>query len=114
MEEVDLYRSEEHDLSVDELWEKVATRVQAGQFHAIMMSPPCSTWSRAVWANRKGPQPVRSAAYPYGFPWLRGSAKTKAQLGTLLVQRCIDVLRRAPRSTTCTLEHPEDLGRSRN
>ena len=32
------------------------------------MSPPCSTWSRAVWANQLGPKPVRSREFPVGFP----------------------------------------------
>eukprot|EP00435_Cladocopium_sp_Y103_P057979 s1782_g20.t1 len=52
------------------------------------MSPPCSTWSRALWANRSGPRPVRSRDFPYGYAWLVGELKEKADLGTILVMRC--------------------------
>eukprot|EP00435_Cladocopium_sp_Y103_P023419 s974_g5.t1 len=95
-------------------WNELAARIKANEFDIILMSPPCSTWSRAVYANRLGPCPVRSREYPFGFPWLVGELKEKAELGTLLVMRCIEVLNVAPATTICLWEHPEDLGRARN
>ena len=114
MTEVDLMRSQYHDMSDDDLWQPLLERIRQGEFDVIIMSPPCSTWSRAVWSNKQGPQPVRSAEFPYGFPWLTGALKDKAVLGTLLVQRCIEILQQAPKKTACLWEHPENLGRTRN
>ena len=75
------------------------------------MAPPCSTWSRAVWSNREGPQPVRSAEFPYGFPWLSGAQKQKADAGTRLVQRSMDAASAAHKANVAFLiEHPEYLG----
>ena len=76
------------------------------------MSPPCSTWSRAVSANRIGPKPVRSREFPPGFPWLKVELKEKAELGTLQVMRCAEVLETAPKTTVCLWQHAEDLGRA--
>jgi hypothetical protein len=114
MTEIDLQISEEHDMSDEDRWQELITKIRNGEFDIIIMSPPCSTWSRAVWANRLGPKPVRSREFPFGFPWLKGDLKEKAELGTLLVMRCIETLEVAPAKTVCLWEHPEDLGRSRN
>jgi hypothetical protein len=114
MTEIDLQISEEHDMSDEDRWQELITKIRNGEFDIIIMSPPCSTWSRAVWANRLGPKPVRSREFPFGFPWLKGDLKEKAELGTLLVMRCIETLEIAPAKTVCLWEHPEDLGRSRN
>ena len=114
MVEVDLILGDGHDLNDDEKWEEIAKRIKQGDFDAIIMSPPCSTWSRAVWSNKIGPRPVRSRDFPHGFPWLKGELKEKAAIGSKLVLRCVEVLDIAPPYTVCVWEHPEDLGRSRN
>ena len=67
-----------------------------------------------MWANRLGPKPVRSREFPFGFPWLKGELKEKADLGTWLVMRCVETLEVAPPNAICLWEHPEDLGRARN
>ena len=112
--EIDLVRADAHDMYNDENWEKIAQGIREGKWDAIIMSPPCSTWSRAVWSNKLGPKPVRSRDFPHGFPWLVGDLKEKAHIGTTLVMRCIEVLEIAPPTTICLWEHPEDLGRTRN
>eukprot|EP00435_Cladocopium_sp_Y103_P020829 s3622_g5.t1 len=114
MTEVDLQRSDDHDMSNEDKWNELVEKIKASEFDVILTSPPCSTWSRAVWANKLGPRPVRSREYPWGFPWLVGELRDKAALGTLLVMRCIEVLEVAPPLTVCLWEHPEDLGRARN
>ena len=111
MTEIDLQISEDHDMSDEDRWQELITKIRNGEFDILIMSPPCSTWSRAVWANRLGPKPVRSREFPFGFPWLKGDLKEKAELGTLLVMRCIETLETAPATTVCLWEHPEDLGR---
>ena len=114
MFEVDLVRGDSHDMYDDQKWEEIAERIRQGDWDAIIMSPPCSTWSRAVWSNKLGPRPVRSRDFPHGFPWLVGELKEKADIGTTLVMRCIEVLEIAPSATVCVWERPEDLGRARN
>ena len=72
MTEIDLQISDEHDMSDEDRWQELVTKIKRGDFDIIIiMSPPCSTWSRAVWANRLGPKPVRSREFPFGFPWLK-------------------------------------------
>lgn len=73
-----------------------------------------ATPSRSTEARRDASKPIRSKAYPHGFPWLTGELKDKAALGSTLVLRCVEVLEIAPKSTVCAWEHPEDLGRARN
>ena len=114
MTEIDLVLGETYDMFDDTKWKEVAEKIRAGDYDAIIMSPPCSTWSRAVWSNKLGPKPIRSRQFPYGFPWLKGDLKEKAEIGSKLVLRCVEVLEIAPVDTICVWEHPEDLGRSRN
>ena len=75
MTEIDLQISDEHDMSDEDRWQELVTKIKKGDFDIIIMSPPCSTWSRAVWANRLGPKPVRSREFPFGFPWLKPDLK---------------------------------------
>ena len=60
--------------------------IREGQYFALILTPPCSTFSRlrAVWANGRGPYPVRSRRFPRGFPWNGGARKRKAELGNSL------------------------------
>ena len=61
--------------------------------------------------NSHGPAPLRSADWPEGFPWLRGSDKVRAQTGTELVKRCLQMVAVAHEAKVHWLwEHPEDLG----
>ena len=61
---VDIQRKPSIDLAKSKKRQRLLTRIRAQEFHAILLSPPCSTFSRAPWANFKGPRPVRSAAKP--------------------------------------------------
>ena len=36
-----------HDLVSPEIQEEWINRVESGEFDALMLSPPCATWSRA-------------------------------------------------------------------
>ena len=38
------------------------------EFDAVVISPPCNSFSRAR-QTYPGPKPVRNAAHPWGFPW---------------------------------------------
>ena len=81
-----------------------------------LVTPPCSSFSRAVWASNLGPRPVRCTRYPEGFPWLSEKGRAKAGLGNALVSfawRVLGRVHRMDQERLCTgfCEHPEDLGR---
>ena len=63
--------------------QKLLTRIRAQEFDAILLSPPCSTFSRAPWANFKGPRPVRSAAKPRGLDKLTAAERDRCILGNI-------------------------------
>ena len=81
MHEFDLLRpGSDSDLSLIAVQEAWMLRLQ--EFNAVVITPPCASYSRAQYANSNGPRPVRSAAYPLGFPWLSGADKSRAELGS--------------------------------
>ena len=81
----------------------------------LLVTPSCSTYSRATAANTFGPAPVRDFDYPDGFPWLEGKAKERADAGAVLVQKSKELIREAIRlQLDWILEFPEDLGRRSN
>ena len=119
IEMIDIIRSEAHDLSKEEVRGSFRGRVQAGEFEVVVITPPCSTWTRVRMANYRGPRPVRDMQHPWGFPWLSNRDKQEADLGSLLVVILIDFVEVIG---TCSSskqgfrvlifgEHPEDLGR---
>ena len=109
--EVDLLRCETHDVTDTRFFEDLLKQ----DFDAYMISPPCSTWSRARNANKKGPPVLRSNVCPWGFPWLRGTSKDQAELGNELIRCAFKLIETAiSRHALWLLEHPEDLGNSRS
>ena len=113
MEEWDILRTEEHDLSNPAVVQPLLRRIEAGDFDAIFMSPPCNTWSRAPHSNPWGPKPVRNKANPRGFPWAEGKFKELAELGNVLVDVCFTICAlRCKIKVIMLWEHPEDLGAS--
>ena len=93
MTEIDLLRGgDTHDLSDPASAELWMQQVESHDF--LLVTPPCSSFSRAVWANGLGPRPVRSAHYPQGFPWLSEKGQAKATLGNTLVAFAWKVLSR--------------------
>lgn len=55
-DEFDILRDPQHDLLQDALRQRILADLRAGVYDAIIMSPPCGTWSRASWANDFGPR----------------------------------------------------------
>ena len=82
----------------------------------VFATPPCTTLSRAVFANMMGPQPVRSADWPHGLPWLKPSDREKCDVGPALA--CFALKTMEAMAKACVsgrpclrvVEHPEDLG----
>ena len=114
LQEFDLVRSPEHDLSSVELWNSLFTKIQSGAFDVIILSPPCSTFSRARhrFSGAFGPPPLRSHAHLLGFPWLRDDDSRRVRQANFFVQQCFRAMQlQQQQGLYFLLEHPEDLGR---
>ena len=112
--ELDLLRGgRRHDLSVAGRRGKILNRITSGEFHVVLTSPPCGTFSRARWANRAGPVPLRLRHCPRGFPWLTKGQRQGVSLANSLVDFSTDALKAQFQRSDNSLgimEHPEDLG----
>lgn len=83
--EVDIQNSPEWDLTKGALQQSLLQRIMAGEFDIVLITPPCSTWSRVRGANCRGPPAIRSQGYPWGFPWLSARHLKDAELGNVLI-----------------------------
>ena len=116
--EVDIQNSPDWDLSQGAVQQALIERIKKGEFDVVLITPPCSTWSRVRGANCRGPPAIRSKAYPWGFPWLSARHQKDADLGNILIVFMLEVLDtlgehpKAVSGRTVIIfgEHPEDLG----
>jgi hypothetical protein len=109
MQEIDLLRGQ--DVSDQQYWAEVQRSVDAGEWHVLIITPPCHTHSRARHSDSSGPKPVRSAQWPWGFPWLSNKDSKICEMANSFVLQSIDLCHRASAvATLYMLEHPEDLG----
>jgi hypothetical protein len=81
---VDLRHRKGADLSLPAVQAKWLRRIDSGGVDALLVTPPCSTFSRASWANDEGPIPLRSSRCPRGFTWNSKARRQKAELGNIL------------------------------
>lgn len=99
------------DLTKGHVRQQILSKIEAGLYDVILLSPPCSTFSRAPWSNRRGPRPVRSFCNPRGFNRLRWSERSKANWGNILADFSFQVCKLVITQHTMLLfENPEDLG----
>eukprot|EP00435_Cladocopium_sp_Y103_P030315 s433_g7.t1 len=112
--ELDIQRNRRDDFSLQHVQKRWLQRITQGEFFAVIVTPPCSTFSRATWANDRGPHPVRSLMHPRGFPWNSRASAEKAELGNLLGDFSFEAMRRQAQHTDHVgmMEQPEDLGRT--
>jgi hypothetical protein len=114
-DEVDILQITSPDASDDDDWAKIIRAIKAGKYHILIAAPPCEQYSRALFANRDGPRPLRDRRYPRGFPWMKKPQQRKqVALHNLLHDRTREALREASNSPTQTdwlVEFPEDLGK---
>ena len=112
--ELDIQSDRKSDFTIPSVQKKWLQLITKGIFYAVIVTPPCSTFSRAVWANDLGPFPLRSSAYPRGSPWNRGDRFHKAEFGTVLAEFSFEALKRqfACKRRIGLMEQPEDLGRT--
>ena len=113
MREIDLARSPAHDVTKDGLWASLLQEIRAGLYNVVIMTPPCNTWSRARFSNRRGPRPVRNREWPWGFPWLERRLRDQCEQGNAFVRMTLEGCQAATEAGAWWLiEHPEDLGRT--
>lgn len=118
IDEVDICRDPSQDMAILAHQQKILQAVEQGLYSAILITPPCSTWSRVRGANTRGPPMIRSKQWPWGFPWLARRFKIQIEVGNTLVRFTIQVLlvvdvqsRKIGRAWCAVFaEHPEDLG----
>ena len=87
-------------------------RIAAKEFDAVLLSPPCASFSRAPWANFRGPRPVRSYDSPRGLQKLTPAERDRAILGNIFADFSYEVatLVADGAATFFAMEQPEDLG----
>ena len=80
--------------------------------YLVLLSPPCSTFSRAPCTNFKGPRPVRSYAHPRGLLKLTASERDRCMLGNIFADFTREVVEAAIEVEVSffLLEQSEDLG----
>ena len=106
-----------HDLMDKDAQNDWIQQVEAGNINMSLLGPPCGSWSRANWANNKGPKPCRNRRHPWGIPHLKRHQQRRAAAGNEFVHFSIRVIRAAAAAklkgffARSFLEHPEDLGR---
>ena len=116
--EVDILRGKRYDLTSMQRKARYLNKVKMGAYDVVIASPPCGTFSRARWANRRGPRPLRLRHCPRGFPWLTGPQCQGVRLGNDLADFAGSALKAQFERKTeenepdpqGLMEHPEDLG----
>ena len=112
LHEFDIERSPQHDLTDAELWNQIFDTLREGSW-ILIVSPPCNTFSRArfQFQQHPGPKPLRTRAWPRGFPWLSNANKAKVEEANSFVDRCLQACHVVSEAGGYfILEHPEDLG----
>eukprot|EP00439_Symbiodinium_sp_Y106_P009920 s15183_g1.t1 len=66
-------------------------RIRAKEFDAILLSPPCASFSRGSWANFRGPRPVRSYELPRGLEKLTPVERDRAILRNIFADFSFEI-----------------------
>ena len=113
--ELDLRHSRKVDFTQPGVQKKWLQLIDSGAVDALVVTPPCSTFSRAPWANEEGPFPLRSSQCLRGFTWNTGQRRHKAELGNILGDFAFEAMKRqlVQEDKVAFMEQPEDLGRTK-
>ena len=111
---VDVQVGRKIDLSYAKVRQKYLDAIRAGIYQAILLSPPCSTFSRACWRNFRGPRPVRNFQFQRGLQVLTAVERRKCNLGnTYFADFAWEIVGVAAENDSITFlafENAEDLG----
>lgn len=112
VEMVDIKVKPHIDLTQKSNRDKILQKMKDKNYNVIIFSPPCSTFSRAPWSNRKGPRPVRSFVQPRGLTRLSWTERKKAEWGNTLKEFTFEAIALALQLDVDMIlfENPEDLG----
>lgn len=113
VEMVDIQVRPHLDVTLSKVRDFLLSKISTGQYFAILLSPPCSTFSRAPWANKKGPRPVRSFVFPRGFTRMTWSERKRTDWGNVLADFSFQAFATHAASNPEGMEafeNPEDLG----
>ena len=109
--EVDIRHGKRYDLSQPKVQKRWLQFITDGRADALLVTPPCSTFSKAPWANDRGPFPLRSSLCLRGFAWNSKHRQHKADLGTNMAEFSFEAMRRQlAHGKPAVMEQPEDLG----
>ena len=84
-----------HDLTNEEFRAGWMSKIRSGKYDVVLVTPPCSTFTRARCANMRGPPPLRTRQNPKYFPWLAQRLKVQADLGNSLVEVMVEAYQAA-------------------
>ena len=91
--QVDILRLDaQNDLLDADTRQGLLDDIARGRYMFVIAAPPCSSWSRAPYANREGPVPIRSREFPLGFPWLSKKLRGKAEDSNILVKCSVQAM----------------------
>ena len=83
-------------------------QIQSGIYDVVLVTPPCSTFTRARSANKRGPPPIRSKQHPKGYPRLPNLA-----IGLWRSWRSVTWLQQGPgnafRSSSCSFPSTQKI-----
>ena len=91
---------------------RLLSKIASGEYFAVLISPPCSTFSRVTWANKRGPRPVRSYVWPRGFTRLSWTERKRANWGNIMADFSFLAFAMQMKHVhvMALFENPEDLG----
>ena len=99
------------DLTRQSVRQRLLNKIATGHFFAVLFSPPCSTFTRVVWANKRGPRPIRSYRAPRGFSRLTWAERKRASWGNSMADFTFEGFeQQAKQGGIAIFENPEDLG----
>ena len=115
MLELDTCRDPAQDVLLESVQKTLIARIESHEFDVVVVTPPCSSWSRALFNRKPGPRPVRDRRHPWGYPWLQKRDFARCNNGNIFVRFSLHACQSAF-NVGCKflLEHPEDLGKTRD
>ena len=112
VEMIDIQVPPHHDLTKESVQKHLSNKIASGRYYAVLLNPPCSTFTRVVWANRRGPRPVRSFTCPRGFTRMTWAERKRARWGNTMADFTFEAFQ--TQAIDCGglafFENPEDLG----
>ena len=112
---IDLALSDDHDVGQQSLVETLLRWIRSGCVCAILLAPPCETWSQARYriSGPHDPRPVRSAEHPFALPALSPKELTQVGVANMLLMVAIRLLLAAMLyGVPAVMEHPAEPKRA--